>query len=86
MIFGKNVDAFEAVVDSVTDATPWDAPAMRTAQNARRRKGALGKIHNIVVYIRSSPQRREAFKKITIGNTIDGKRRGRGRVVPRLRK
>ena len=30
-IFGKNVDAFEAVVESVNESTPWDAPAMRTA-------------------------------------------------------
>ena len=30
-IFGKNVDAFEVVVESVTDTTPWDAPAMRIA-------------------------------------------------------
>lgn len=75
-IFGKNVDAFEAVVDSVTDAMPWDAPAMRTAQDAWRKKGALGKIHNIVVYIRISPQRREAFRKITVGDISDGKCRG----------
>jgi hypothetical protein len=72
-IFGKNVDAFEAVVDTVTDSTPWDSQIMRTAQDEWRKRGALGKIHNIIVFIRISPQRREAFKKITIGDMNDGK-------------
>ena len=75
-IFGKNVDAFEAVAEAVNDSTPWDAPAMRTAQDAWRKKGALGKVHNIVVFIRISPQRREAFKKIHVGDISDGKCRG----------
>lgn len=30
-IFGKNVDAFEAVVDGVNDSTLWGSPAMRVA-------------------------------------------------------
>ena len=72
-IFGKNVEAFQTVADSVNDSTPWDAPAMRTAQDAWRKKGAIGKIHNIVVFIRISPQRREAFKKIHVGDISDGK-------------
>ena len=72
-IFGKNVEAFETVADSVNDSTPWDAPAMRTAQDAWRKKGAIGKIHNIVVVIRISPQRKEAFKKIHVGDISDGK-------------
>ena len=72
-IFGKNVAAFEAVVDAVNDATPQDSPAMRAAQNEWRKRGALGKLHNIVVFIRVSPQRRETFKKITVDELSDRK-------------
>ena len=72
-IFGKNVAAFEAVVDAVNDATPQDSPAMRAAQNEWRKRGALGKLHNVVVFIRVSPQRREAFKKITVDELSDRK-------------
>jgi hypothetical protein len=72
-IFGKNVEAFEAAVDLVHDSTPWDSQAMRTAQNEWRKRGALGKIHNIIVFIRISSQRREAFKKITVDEIGDGK-------------
>ena len=72
-IFGKNVDAFEAVVDGVNDAAPWGSPAMRAAQIEWRRKGALGKLHNIVVFIRISPQRREAFKRIMVDDMSDSK-------------
>ena len=84
-IFGKNVDAFEAVAESVNESTPWDAPAMRTAQDAWRKKGALGKVHNIVVFIRISPQRREAFRKITVGDISDGESRCRLRL-PQLQR
>ena len=72
-IFGKNVAAFEAVVDAVNDTTPQDSPAMRAAQNEWRKRGALGKLHNVVVFIRVSPQRREAFKKITVDELSDRK-------------
>ena len=72
-IFGKNVAAFEAVVDAVNDATPQDSPAMRATQNEWRKRGALGKLHNVVVFIRVSPQRREAFRKITVDELSDRK-------------
>jgi hypothetical protein len=72
-IFGDNVGAFESVVDAVNDATPQDSPAMRAAQNEWRKKGALGKLHNVVVFIRVSPQRREAFKRITVDELSDRK-------------
>ena len=32
-----------------------------------RKQGALGRLHNIVRYIRMSPQRREEFRKIVVG-------------------
>ena len=61
------------MVDAVNDAIPQDSPAMRAAQNEWRKRGALGKLHNVVVFIRVSPQRREAFKKITIDELSDRK-------------
>jgi hypothetical protein len=70
-IFGKNVAAFEAVVDAVNDATPLDSPAMRAAQSEWRKRGALGKVHNIVVFIRVSPQRREAFRRMSVDSLDD---------------
>lgn len=70
-IFGKNVAALDAVVDAIADATPPDSPAMRAAQNEWRMRGALGKIYNIVVFIRRSPQRHEAFKRITVDHLHD---------------
>ena len=54
-IFDKNVAAFEAVIDAVNDATPQDSPAMRVTQNEWRKRGALEKLHNVVVFIRVSP-------------------------------
>jgi hypothetical protein len=35
-----------------------------------RRKGPLGKLHNIVVYIQRSPQRRSAFQKLSQGRRL----------------
>jgi hypothetical protein len=72
-IFGKNVEAFEAVVDTVNNSTPIDSQAMRTAQNEWRKRGALGKVHNIVIFIRCSPQRREAFRKYLAGKIGNSK-------------
>jgi hypothetical protein len=38
--------------------------------NTWRRKGPLGKLHNIVVYIQRSPQRRAAFQKLSQGRHL----------------
>ncbi|KFY06907.1 hypothetical protein V491_08569, partial [Pseudogymnoascus sp. VKM F-3775] len=35
-----------------------------------RRKGPLGKLHNIVVYIQRSPQRQSAFQKLSQGRRL----------------
>ena len=72
-IFGKNVDTFEAIVESVNESTPWDTLAMRIAQDMWQKKGALRKVYNIVVFIWISPQRREVFRKITVGDISDSK-------------
>ncbi len=35
-----------------------------------RKRGAIGRLHNIVRYIRASPQRRQFFKSIEIGGDL----------------
>ena len=71
VLFGKHVRAFEAIVDIANDAIPNDSPAMRNAQNDWRAKGPIGKAHNIVLFIRCSPQRRETFKRCVVGDVSD---------------
>ena len=52
----------------------FDWVKARKAQHAWQSKGAIGKLHNIVVFIRKSVQRREAFKRINFGDDkIDSK-------------
>jgi hypothetical protein len=47
---------------------------MVAVQEQWRKHGVLGKLHNIVQYIYSSSQRRDAWLDVTVGqNYIDGK-------------
>jgi hypothetical protein len=71
-IFGTDVEVFETTVDAVNDLTPMDSRVMRDAQDAWRQRGPIGKVHNIVTFIRSSPQRKEAFKKTVMSEDGDG--------------
>jgi hypothetical protein len=71
-IFGKNVDVFEASVENIEDNAPFDSEIIRQAQENWRKKGAIGKFHNVVVFIRSSPQRREAFKRCLVDDVNNG--------------
>jgi hAT family C-terminal dimerisation region len=54
-LFGKDPDAFEKEVrdcnDDIKERDSW------------RQRGPIGKLHNIVVYIRRTPQRREDFEE-----------------------
>jgi hypothetical protein len=70
-LFGKDADAFEE--DSLTKKQLSKLEAVRELW---RKKGPLGKFHNTVSFIRSSPQRREAFLGICgneNGQNIGGK-------------
>jgi hypothetical protein len=72
-IFGKDVAAFEEVVRGVDESTALESE-MRKAQEAWRKKGPVGKLHNIVVAIRQTPQRREKWKSYLTGDDkIDSK-------------
>ena len=35
-----------------------------------RKRGSIGRLHNIVQYIRASPQRRQFFRGITCGGDL----------------
>ena len=72
-LLGKNTEAFEATVDAVRDSTSRDSEVMKKAQDAWRKKGPIGKMHNIITYIRCTPQRREVFKRTVLGERGDGK-------------
>jgi hypothetical protein len=68
-LFGTNIKAFEAETGTVDeDLAPPDSEAMKKAQRSWREKGVIRKLHNIVVFVRASPQRREAFKRKTVGD------------------
>jgi hypothetical protein len=69
-LFGSDTEAFDEIAEQVTDDTPFDSKTMKDAQAAWRRKGAIGKFHNLVVFIRSSTQRREAFKQCVVGDSL----------------
>jgi hypothetical protein len=72
-IFGKSVSAFEAVVDSVDEANPRESDALRIAQQEWRQKGPVGKLHNIIIFVRASVQRQEEFKQTTIDGCNNSK-------------
>jgi hypothetical protein len=75
MLIGKDVDAFEFEIAGEGDmATKFNKAKMQAAQEAWQRKGPVGKLHNTVVFIRSSTVRLESFKRITIDDAkVDGK-------------
>ena len=57
-LFGSEDYAFELKGDFLEQIGQYDQ-----AQAHWRRKGPIGKLHNIIKFIRASPQRSEAFKK-----------------------
>jgi hypothetical protein len=58
-LFGKDPDAFETEANSYIQ--------LRQAEKELeiwRKLGSIGKLHNVVTYIRRTPQRREDFLKL----------------------
>jgi len=68
-LFGADADAFE-LEDEANIALDREQERLE----AWRRKGAIGKLHNIVVFIRASTQRKELFKNISLATIeeVDG--------------
>jgi hypothetical protein len=54
-------------VDEVDKAT--ELTKIKKAPELWRKRGPISKFYNLVVYIRSSSQRREAFKQCLIGSS-----------------
>lgn len=73
-ILGQDVEAFEDAVGGSSKSWKSKKLALERAQEAWRCKGPVGKLHNVVAYIRGSVQRTEAFRKIATGDElVDGK-------------
>jgi hypothetical protein len=62
-LFGKEVEAFSDI-----DGEEGSLIDLQKAQETWRKRGSIGKLHNIVVFIRASSQRREVFKAKQFGN------------------
>jgi len=52
ILFGKNPDALQAAKEELKELELW------------RKKGPIGKLHNIVTFIRHSDQRNQLFKEV----------------------
>ena len=61
-LFGEDSDAFEIQSDFYDALSQYEKGLEHW-----RRKGPIGKLHNIVKFIRASPQRSEAFRNIAHG-------------------
>ncbi|EGU83980.1 hypothetical protein FOXB_05506 [Fusarium oxysporum f. sp. conglutinans Fo5176] len=62
-LYGEDFESFEAE-SQVFDLLGWREDDLRHW----RKKGPMGKLHNVVKFIRSSPQRCELFKRISREN------------------
>lgn len=72
-LFGKNIDEFELDIAGEEQSVN-DSVKMRIIQDRWRRRGPIGKLHNIIAFIRSSPQRRAAFEGVKVNvHNVDGK-------------
>jgi hypothetical protein len=54
-LFGTDIEAFETVVDQVSDDTAWDSKVIKDSQVTWRKKGVVGRFHNLTIFIRSLP-------------------------------
>jgi hypothetical protein len=53
-LFGKDFEAFESITELVDDSTPINSPAIRDAQAAWHKRGPIGKLYNLIIFVRSS--------------------------------
>jgi hypothetical protein len=66
-LFGEDAEAFEQANDNL-DQGRLDESQERQLLQAWRKRGPVGKLHNVVLWIRSSPQRRQEFAGIAVGD------------------
>jgi hypothetical protein len=76
-LFGRDVEAFEdKICELGEDFSDFDEDRevddLEASQDLWREYGPLGKLHNIIRYLRSSPGRREEWRKVKISdNRLD---------------
>jgi hypothetical protein len=70
-LFGKETTTFKEAVKSVDEVDKaTESTKIKKVQELWRKREPIGKFHNLVViYIRSSSQRREAFKQCLVGGS-----------------
>jgi hypothetical protein len=69
-LFGKDAEAFELNTNAARAVTH-----LERLRELWRKKGPLGKLHNTLVFIIRTPQRREAFLQVC-GDGIDSETNG----------
>ena len=70
-LYGSNPSVFEEEVRRL-DLESFDEGIIREAQISWRKRGPIGKLHNIITFIRRSATRKEEFRSIGIGDmTVD---------------
>lgn len=62
-LFGNNPDAFELDADKLSNLKLEVKHELELLALWRKR-GSIGKLHKIMLYIRRSPQRRQSFMKL----------------------
>ena len=73
-MFGSDTAAFEAIAVLEEDQGLVNSEILTPAQVEWRKRGPVGKVHNIVGYVRRSIGRREQFKRCRVGDQdIDSK-------------
>lgn len=70
-LYKNDVEAFTAEADRLGD-NQFDPENFKKAHALWQKKGPIGKLHNLVVFIKSSTSREEEFKAIKTGDHIDG--------------
>jgi hypothetical protein len=61
-LYGKNAESFEVEISDL-DLKKLEEKHYLELLAAWRKKGPVGKLHNIVIWIRRTPQRRQIFKR-----------------------
>jgi hAT family C-terminal dimerisation region len=59
LLYGKDFEAFDTDVNAAKDSSD-----LNKELNIWRRRGCVGKLHNLVVFIRRTPQRRADFARL----------------------
>lgn len=71
-LYGGESDTFEIELAKL-DLSPQNKDLLRQQEATWLRRGPMGKLHNIIVWIRRSSKRKEEFREIRLGDhSVDG--------------